>query len=152
MSITTDIQWCDSTLNLQMGCDGCELWNPKAGVRKCYAGQLTERRSPTKGWPDKFGLPRIFPERIAQTPKWKDLTDTDRPDKPWLNGLPRLVFLNDMGDTFTKSLPIDWLEEFIPALENTPHIYIVLTKRADRMRTFFRSRPVPGVVSPNQRN
>ena len=27
MSKTTKIQWCDSTVNPTMGCDGCELWN-----------------------------------------------------------------------------------------------------------------------------
>lgn len=26
MSIKTNIQWCDSTVNPMMGCDGCELW------------------------------------------------------------------------------------------------------------------------------
>jgi protein gp37 len=29
MSVTTKIQWCDSTCNPTMGCEGCELWNPK---------------------------------------------------------------------------------------------------------------------------
>lgn len=41
MGRETKIEWCDSTLNLQMGCDGCELWNPAAGVKHCYAGTLT---------------------------------------------------------------------------------------------------------------
>jgi hypothetical protein len=27
VGIKTPIEWCDSTLNLQMGCDGCELRN-----------------------------------------------------------------------------------------------------------------------------
>lgn len=41
----TLIGWCDSSVNGEMGCDGCELWNPAAGVRICYAGLLTERRT-----------------------------------------------------------------------------------------------------------
>jgi protein gp37 len=41
MAIHTDIEWCDSSLNLAMGCDGCELWNPARGVKHCYAGVLT---------------------------------------------------------------------------------------------------------------
>jgi len=41
MGIDTDIEWCDSSLQLEMGCDGCELWNPKVGEKTCYAGQLT---------------------------------------------------------------------------------------------------------------
>lgn len=47
MGITTNIEWCDSTLNAQMGCDGCELWNRRTGEGTCYAATLTER----------FGLP-----------------------------------------------------------------------------------------------
>ena len=27
MSAKTKIQWCDSTANPTMGCDGCELWS-----------------------------------------------------------------------------------------------------------------------------
>jgi len=111
VGIATDISFCDSTLNLQMGCDGCELWNPAAGVRICYAGLLTERHARTnKGYPSRFDRPTLFLERLdAALARWPDLTGQTRPDKPWLDGRPRLVFLDDMGDTFTESLPLDWL-------------------------------------------
>jgi protein gp37 len=141
--LDTTIQWADSTRNLQMGCDGCELWNPKTGVRRCYAGHLTGRFGGRKGWPVKVELPTIFPERLADLFKWPDLTGKDRPHKAWLNGLPRTVFLNDMGDSFTEGLPIDWMAEFIPDLVRTKHIYIVLTKRAHRMAEFFRGHGTP---------
>jgi hypothetical protein len=29
----TKIQWCDSTINPVMGCDGCELWPSPATLR-----------------------------------------------------------------------------------------------------------------------
>lgn len=132
----TAIEWCDSTLNLQMGCDGCELWTAKK--RHCYAGVLTERYGGQKGWPVSFDRPAIFPERLQQALSWSDLTGTDRPDKPWLNGLPRIIFLDDMGDTFTESLAIDWLLPFIPQMVLSPHRWLILTKRAKRMATFFK--------------
>jgi protein gp37 len=110
MAITTDIEWADSTLNLEMGCDGCELWLPSKGVFRCYAGALTERYAgKNKGFPDAFDKPALFLSRLDDSLRWPDLTGTDRPDKPWLDGLPRIIFLDDMGDTFTESLPIDWL-------------------------------------------
>ena len=28
----TKIQWCHSTINPRMGCDGCELWKPAAAI------------------------------------------------------------------------------------------------------------------------
>jgi protein gp37 len=135
----TKIEWADSTLNLQMGCDGCELWNPAAGVKRCYAGNLTVLHGGPgkKGWPTAFEQPRIFPERLQEALKWSDLAGKDRPDKPWLNGSPRLIFLNDMGDTFTESLPIDWLDDFIVPLAESRHIYIILTKRPRRMYDYF---------------
>lgn len=144
MGKVTAIQWCDSTLNLEMGCDGCELWNPKAGIKKCYAGQLHERYAgASKGYPIAFHQPKIFGDRMAEAERWSDLTGTDREDKPWLNGLPRLIFLNDMGDTFTESLPIDWLAPFLPRLGALPHIIMLLTKRANRMLAFSQDYPFP---------
>lgn len=112
MAKDTYIEWCDSTLNLMMGCDGCELWNPKAGVKKCYAGVITQRYGgASKGYPPSFDQPRVFQERLREVLKWTDLTGTARVQKPWLDGLPRTIFLNDMGDTFTKSLALDWMSD-----------------------------------------
>jgi hypothetical protein len=86
-----------------MGCNGCELWNPAAGVRICYAGQLTERYAGKKGWPQSFGESALFPGRLAEVLRWRDLTGQPRREKPWLDGLPRVVFLNDMGDSFASA-------------------------------------------------
>lgn len=137
MGQITKISWCDSTLNLQQGCSGCELWIPSQGVKKCYAGLLTERYAGQKGWVKSFDQPEVFPERIKEIAKWSDLTGKDRPDKPWLNGLPRIIFLDDMGDTFSEGLPQDWLDPFIESMENSPHIYMLLTKRPTAMCRYF---------------
>jgi protein gp37 len=145
MGVKTPIQWCDSTLNIQMGCDGCELWNPRAGVRKCYAGVMTERWAGTKGWPEAFDRPKLFPERLPVVTGWRDLAGKARPDKPWIRpDLPRVVFLDDVGDTFTESLPEDWLAPFLGPLAASRHVYVLLTKRPQKMAGFFgRHGPVP---------
>lgn len=137
MSLQTKISWCDSTLNLESGCDGCELW--QKNNRICYAGRLTELYAGSKGWPVSFDKPIIFHERAKYIESWSDLTGKERPDKPWLNSYPRLIFLNDMGDTFTESLPLDWLMPFVPRMEASPHIFQILTKRPKRMASFFES-------------
>jgi protein gp37 len=150
MGKETAIEWCDSTLNLMMGCDGCELWNPKAGIKKCYAGQLTERYAGfSSGYPAKFEEPRLYPNRVADAMKWSDLTGTDRPDRPWLNGLPRTIFLDDMGDTFSKSLATNWLETekfksltLMEAMACTSHLYLLLTKRPERMAEMFSGKTI----------
>jgi protein gp37 len=131
MAQTTDIEWCDSTLNLQMGCNGCELWSPSR--KSCYAGLLTQRYGvKNKGFPAKFEEPVLFPERLAPALKWPDLRGVDRPEKPWLDGRPRFVFLDDMGDTFAESLPVEWLVPHLPAMAAAPFVFLLLTKRPKR--------------------
>jgi protein gp37 len=149
MAKGTKVEWADDTVNAEMGCDGCELWDPKNQVRICYAGLQTERmlsKGPLKGWPPTFDQPSIFPGRIAAAARWKDLTGTVRENKPWLNGLPRMIFVNDMGDTFTASLPVDWLAPELRIMAASPHNWILLTKRADRQREFSLRHTLPANV------
>jgi hypothetical protein len=99
MGKETFIQWCDSTVNASTGCDGCELKQPgKDG--SCYSVPIHENRLakslPLLYDPD-FHNVRIIPGRIPQAAKWSDLTGTVRPDKPWLDGLPRVIFVGDLG-------------------------------------------------------
>lgn len=136
MGKDTNIGWCDSTNNPMMGCDGCELWTKT--VQTCYAGVLTNRYAGQKGWPISFDVPTLFPYRLAEAARWKDLTGLDRPEKPWLNGYPRTIFLDDLGDTFTESLPVDWLLPHIPLMEKSSHAWLFLTKRPKRMAEFFK--------------
>jgi protein gp37 len=138
MGIGTKIEWADSTVNPLMGCGGCELWNPKAGVERCYAGREARRRAGNKGWPARFDEPEFFPGRIEQAIRWPDLTGKERPDKPWLNGYPRLIFLDDLSDTFTEGQdPVEWLYPLVGKMAESPHIWMFLTKRPRRMREFF---------------
>jgi protein gp37 len=151
----TAIEWADDTCNPEMGCDGCELWDPKRGVRICYAGVQTDMRTANgtirrTGWPRSFDRPTIFPGRIAKAAHWPDLTGTERRgkpfDKPWLDGMPRVIFVNDMGDGFTASLPIDWLAPELPIMAASPHRWLFLTKRPDRQRQFAEHHPLPANV------
>lgn len=188
MAEKTKIEWCDSVCNLQMGCAGCELWLPEKGVKHCYAGTLTERYGGRSGWPKKFEEPALFLERMDEAMLWADMTGMSRSDKPWLNGLPRVVFLNDMGDTFTEGLDADWLArpfgptrcprghkrprvqwlaeegkwvcsaagcaiQWSPSsplelMGRTPHVWMLLTKRAKRLREFSERYPLPKNVWP----
>ena len=133
MGIKTAIEWCDSSVNAVMGCDGCELYSAH-----CYANRLCTRYAGHKGWPREFNQPEHFPGRIEKALRWPDLTGTERPDKPWLNGMPRLVFVNDMGDGFCSSVdPLEWLAPSFQAMSESPHIWLLLTKWPHSMRVFF---------------
>ena len=137
--IGSKIEWTDDTCNPMMGCDGCELWDLKNNVKICYALLDIERRTskrPVKGWPAGPMVPTIFTGRVAAYARRKDLTGKPREAKPWLNGMPRIIFVNDMGDGFTASLPLDWLAPELPLMATSPHLWLFLSKRPDRQRQF----------------
>lgn len=148
----TAIEYADDSSNCAVGCAGCELWTKDSSVRTCYAGNLVTRYAGLKGWPESFDKPKLFLSRLLEAVKWPDLRGKQRPAKdgviakPWLDGLPRFIFLNDLGDTFTEGLPHDWLglpspelKGFSPLqiLSQMKAIIMVLTKRATQMRQFF---------------
>ncbi len=147
MGLETNIGFCDSTANLEMGCSGCELWNGR-DPRECYAGNLTTRYAGRPGWPAAFGQPKLFMQRLEAALHWPDLRGKNRSDKPWLSGLPRVIFLNDMGDTFTEGLPVDWLAPVWPRIAASKHIWLMLTKRPQRMAQFLAQYRCPPNVWP----
>lgn len=139
MSSATKIQWCDSTCNPTMGCEGCELWTRQ--VKKCYAGTLHVRfGGASKGYAPTFEDVTMFPGRMEAACRWSDLLGTDRPDKPWLNGMPRLIFVSDMSDSLSTTVSFEYLLEEIVNNVTSPlgsrHQWLWLTKRPDRMAKF----------------
>jgi protein gp37 len=140
----TDIQWCDSTVNPVNGCGGCELWNAREGG-SCYAGHLHETRL-AKSLPAlydaDFTKVRLAPGRMAKAAAWSDLTGTVRPDKPWLNDHPRIIFPGDMSDMLSKAVPFDYLKAELIDVALSPkggrHVWMVLTKRPKRLLAFER--------------
>ncbi len=151
----TDIQWCDSTVNPVMGCDGCELWQrngspakddeaesvAKEPRRTCYAGQLhLSRGKSNPGFAADFLKPEAFPGRTSKAARWAPLTGKDRADKPWLNGMPRLIFVSDMGDALSSEVPNEYLlKEVVEAAAcdaGNKHIWLWLSKRPSRMAKF----------------
>jgi protein gp37 len=139
MSKTTKIQWCDSTVNPTMGCDGCELWSNDR--KTCYAGLLhTHYGASNSGYAPTFEDVTLFPGRMADATRWTDLTGRKRPEKPWLDGLPRLIFVSDMSDALSKIVTFDYLVSEIIANvtsdEGRRHQWLWLTKRPDRMAKF----------------
>ncbi len=139
MSVRTKIQWCDSTVNPTMGCDGCEIWGSQR--RTCYAGTLHTRfGGVTKGYAPTFEEVTNFPGRMADAARWPDLTGKLRTEKPWLDGLPRTIFVSDMSDSLSSSVTFEYLrDEIIVNVAESPgrrHHWLWLTKRPERMALF----------------
>ena len=149
MGILTEIGWCDSTVNPIVGCDGCELHRAGCLENHCYAAGLVGRYRGLPGWPASFDSPEHFPGRLEKAIRWPDLTGQERPEKPWLNGYPRLIFVCDLADPFTESIdPETWLTPALPRMADSPHVYLMLTKRGRRMLAYWERHAIPRNVWP----
>jgi protein gp37 len=151
MGRDTAIQWCDDTINPTMGCDGCELWS--AGRKTCYAGVLHRvRGGHNKGFAPTFEQVTLFPGRMGAAARWPDLTGMVRTDKPWLNGLPRHIFVSDMSDALSKAVSFDYLEQEVISTVISEagwrHRWLWLTKRPARMARFSRWLAERGIEWP----
>lgn len=139
MAIETNIEWCDSTVNPTTGCEGCELWNGR-DIKTCYAGNIHETRlavSYAKLYDKDFQEVRLAPGRMVQAAAWPSLSGKNRHDKPWLNGRHRHIFVGDMGDFCSRSVPTDYIKEEILGQIASPcgrrHFWLLLTKQIHRL-------------------
>ncbi|MBB4042055.1 protein gp37 [Microvirga flocculans] len=133
MGDNTAIEWTNATWNPTVG---CTIVSP--GCTNCYAmGQAarlldgnpatphykdtTRRVNGNAVWTGKLAL---APDDILLQPlKWKR---------------PRMIFVNSMSDLFHESVPDEWIDEVFAVMALAPqHTFQVLTKRADRMQSYF---------------
>jgi protein gp37 len=125
--VPTKIEWTDESWN---PVTGCVKISP--GCKHCYAERFAER---FRGVITPGGKPHPFhtgfdptprPERLAQPHRWRS---------------PRMVFVNSMSDLFGEFVSDAYLARVFEVMRDTPqHTYQVLTKRADRMAAWTRSR------------
>lgn len=138
----TGIQWADDTVNPTSGCQGCELWIPSRGG-PCYAGNFHEQRL-AKSLPllyaPTFEEVRMIPGRMLKSARCEDYAGRKRPDKPWLDGLRRKIFVGDLGDVFSKDVPEEFLRTEIIAVATSAHgsrhDWLLLTKQPQRAAAF----------------
>ena len=115
----TKIDWADESWNPITGCSPVS-----EGCTHCYAKRMADRLKGRYGYPadDPFKV-TFHPDRLDQPLKWKK---------------PRRIFVSSMGDLFHEDLkdhPINSV--FLKMLWADWHIYLVLTKRPERMADFI---------------
>ena len=117
----------------------------------CYAHRLHLRNSgdvtrPEKkaniGYAPHFERVTKFPGRMSLAAGWADLFGKIRTSKPWLDYLPRLIFVSDMGDALSPEVDFEYLEkEVIGNVTGAAwqrHLWLWLTKHPNRMAEFGR--------------
>lgn len=108
----SSIEWTEMTWNPTTGCTKIS-----AGCKYCYA-EVMSRRLKAMGidkYKDGFKL-RIHEDALNVPYTWKH---------------QKVVFVNSMSDLFHKDVPLDFIKKVFKVMNDTPHIYQVLTKRSD---------------------
>jgi len=111
------IEWTEITWNPATGCnkisDGCKY---------CYAERMATRLK-------SMGMPKysngfrlsLHEELIDEPMKWHK---------------PCIVFVNSMSDLFHEKIPFDFIKQVFNVMNNTPHVYQILTKRSYVLKKF----------------
>ncbi|MFY9259134.1 MAG: phage Gp37/Gp68 family protein [Gallionella sp.] len=125
MSQISRIEWTEATWNPTVGCSKIS-----SGCKHCYAEVMAMRLRAmgTSGYENGFKL-TILPERL---------------NEPLRRKKPTVYFVNSMSDLFHKNIPDSYIDQVFDVIARCPqHTFQVLTKRAERMAFYFRTRIVP---------
>ena len=125
MATASRIEWTEQTWNPVTGCT-----KVSPGCKNCYAETMARRLKAmgAAGYEHAFRL-TLQPDRLKQ---------------PLERRKPTIWFVNSMSDLFHKDIPDAYIDRVFDAMASTPqHTYQILTKRAERLRGYFSTRPIP---------
>lgn len=138
----TSIEWATKVWNPIVG---CSVISP--GCTNCYAmrmaGRLERMGSPIyKGLTQKTKAGDVWTGRVEAS-NWGKMIE------PLSWRKPERIFVNSMSDLFHENLADEVIDQVFAVMALCPqHTFMVLTKRADRMRDYLtRSGVVDAVVS-----
>jgi protein gp37 len=119
MSSNSTIEWTDATWNPIRGCT-----KVSPGCKHCYAQTFAERFRGVPHHPYEQGFDlRLVPEKLHDPFRWKS---------------PKKVFVNSMSDLFQIGVSAEYIRKVVGVMvEADWHIYQVLTKRSDRMKSML---------------
>jgi protein gp37 len=115
MSLSTSIEWTDSTWNPVTGCTKIS-----SGCNNCYAERLALRLQAMGNPSYKNGFKVTLHEDALELPlKWKK---------------PQTIFVNSMSDLFHEAIPIEFILRIFDTMQRAKwHRFQILTKRSERM-------------------
>jgi len=122
------IEWTEATWNPSTGCTKIS-----AGCKNCYAETMSNRLKAmgAPGYKNGFDF-SIMPDRLNAPLKTKK---------------PTKYFVNSMSDLFHEEMPFEFLDRVFDVINQTPqHTYQILTKREDRLLTYFNEQEIPSNV------
>ncbi|MHC5747363.1 MAG: phage Gp37/Gp68 family protein [Nostoc sp.] len=123
--MSTNIQWCDETWNVIVGCSRV---SGSPGCARCYAAKAAKS-------------PRLqqFPQYQA-VGKWDGTVEFVKFQliKPLYWKKPKRIFVCSMADLFHANVPDEWIHQVMAVVALSPqHTFQILTKRPERMKEYF---------------
>ena len=113
----TNIEWCDHTFNLWLGCT-----KVSPACDNCYAEALMEKRMHVVKW--GAGQPR---QRTTES-NWKQPLKWNR--EAAQKGIRPRVFCASLADVFDNEIDPQWRIDLLRLIAGTPHLdWLLLTKR-----------------------
>lgn len=110
----TKIQWADMVWNPVTGCT-----KVSQGCKYCYAETFYERFHGR----DSFRHVTMHPDKIDEPMGWKE---------------PQVVFVNSMSDLFHEAVTFEFIHKIFNTCAACPrHLFLVLTKRPERMLSYI---------------
>ena len=132
MSQNSRIEWTQATWNPIVG---CSIVSP--GCTNCYAMRDAWRKHHNPAIPHYHGLTKqvngnaVWTGKLAQAPDHILL-------EPLKRKKPTTYFVNSMSDLFHEDCPDEWIDRVFAVMALCPqHTFQLLTKRAERMRSYF---------------
>jgi protein gp37 len=125
VSTKSKIEWTEQTWNPVTGCTKIS-----SGCKYCYAEVMAKRLQAmnVRGYENGFNL-SILPERLAE---------------PLNRKKPTIYFVNSMSDLFHEGIDDNYIEQVFAVIgQAKQHQFQILTKRAQRLASFFMDRKVP---------
>jgi protein gp37 len=127
---------------------GCSIASP--GCKNCYAMRQAARivrmskgQGRTSHYEGTFEIVKDKPVWTGKVVRASEKTLT----LPLRWKKRRAIFVNSMGDLFHEDVPDEWIDRVFAVMALAPqHIFIVLTKRAERMREYLSSGAYPARV------
>jgi len=138
VSDKTKIEWADATWNPVTGCSPIS-----AGCEHCYAKRLAVRFPQIHGQEFDEHLPDR--DYVYDIPFEKIQFHPDRLEIPFHWRKPKKIFVCSMGDLFHKDVSFEFVNKVMAiAALNDQHIFMILTKRPERMLEYFCDYPSCG--------
>lgn len=135
MGETTEIAWCDSTMNPWIGCS-----KVSAGCDNCYAESMMDKRYHRVEWGQRktdTTAPSVGTRVRTSAAYWRQPITWNKHHAAFQakHGHRQRVFCASLADVFDNQVDPEWRLDLFKLIRDTPHLdWLLLTKRPENIK------------------